>query len=319
VRKHRIGVAILIVWLGGCSSRATNRVVAHTPDDDEQDDSTMTRARFGTPVQVELQQDVDGYKTGTIERVRLRVVKSVWVGDFMVIEEGAEATGTATITTPVIGEDGEISVRADSVAGVTGKQIPLFGGYTMKGGVDCPFYWDCIRYLWTVGGYATIHKRTTFEAYVGAGVRLPNDALQSFMSEKFAETHRAIARCDHIASLQVYFLAEDAEPWHQIPGDEARTKSFSGYRAPVQKILLDGKEVGRLPPASVLTLIPSPGSHIISIKNNAVTFELKPCTPSYVRILKVVSKNEQSLALSLVGPDRGKYETRDLLEVRNRE
>jgi hypothetical protein len=317
VHQPCAGAIILVVWLGGCSWRAPNRALGNIPDESEQNQPTMTRVSFGTPVQVELQQDLNGYESGTIKNVRLRVLKSVWVGDFIVVEEGAEATAAASIKTPGIGVDGEISLQVNSAASATGVQIPVFGSYTATGSIDCPFYWDCIRYLWTKGGYARIRKGCHFEIAVGAGVELPNDALQSVMNSKFAATNQAITRCDHVATLRVYLLAEDAEHAQETFQGGAGHHWNVAEHAP--EIFLDGKEVGRVPPSSALTLVPAPGSHVISTKHSSVTFEVKQCTPYYVRILKVKSGRKTSLAVKLVALELGEYETRDLREVVNPE
>jgi hypothetical protein len=303
------------VWLGSCSWWAPHAALANFPGDSEQNQSTVTQVRFGTPVEVELLQDL--YENGTIQDVRLRVRKSVWVGDFIVIEEGAEAAGTASIKTPEIGTDGAVTLLAKSAVSVTGAQIPLVGSYTVTGSLDCPFYWDCLRYLWTRGGFARMPKGSHFQADVGQSVELSNDALQAFMNVKFAATTQAITRCDHIATLRVYFLPEDTLNVPDTFQREARHQLKPAKHA--QEIFLDGKEVGQVPPSSVLTLVPSTGTHVISTKSSFLTLDVRQCTPYYARILRVSSGRKTSLAVKLIGPEHGEVETRDLQEVVNHE
>jgi hypothetical protein len=225
------------------------------------------------------------------------VLKSVWVGDFIVIAAGAEASGTASMSIPRRGENGEISLRANSAVSVTGTQIPLYGGHSSRGSVDCESF-DCIPYFFVDGAYAQMGKGIDFEADVSEDVVLPTEALQSFMDEQVAKVDRAIRRCDHITSLRVYLLTRDSE------------------RA--QKVFLDGKVVGSVLPGSVLTLIPSPGNHVVAIKKSSVTVNLQRCTPYYARILRLPTYGRTALAIELNSPVRGEDDTRDLHEVENR-
>lgn len=308
-----IEAAILVACFGGCSLPATGGVLKTISQDNQQNQSTVTQVSFGTPVEVELLQDLD--ESAMSQNVRLRVRKSVWADDFIVIEEGAEAAGTILIKTPEIGTDGEVTLLAKSATSVTGAQIPIAGRYTVTGSVDCPLYWDCLRYIWTRGESARMLKGAHFQAGVVQSVELSNDTLQAFMNAKFAATHQAIARCEHFTTVRVYLLAEDAERAKEVLQGGARKKVNPEEHAP--KVFWDGKEAGRVPTSTVLTLVPSSGNHIISTNGNSLVLDLARCTPYYVRILRLSPGRNARFALKLVGPERGEDETRELEEVMN--
>src|SRR5271168_2070105 len=122
MRRPRLVAAAFIAWLVGAGIGNPNLALANNQFQTDQSSSKVTRLEFGTHVQVELLQDLNDHTTGKIENVRLRVLKSVWVGDFIVIAAGAEASGTASMSIPRRGENGEISLRANSAVSVTGMQ-----------------------------------------------------------------------------------------------------------------------------------------------------------------------------------------------------
>ena len=92
---------------------------------------------------------------------------------------------------------------------------------------------------------------------------------------------------------------------------------FTRDSARAQKVFLDGKVVGSVSPGSVLTLIPSPGDHVVAIKKSSVTVNLQRCTPYYARILRLPAHGRTALAIELNSPVRGEDDTRDLHEVEN--
>jgi hypothetical protein len=297
MRKPCLVVTAFIAWVVSAGIGNPNQALANVPLQTDQKSSKVTRLEFGTHVQVELLQDLNDHTTGKIENVRLRVLKSVWVGNLIVIAAGAEASGTASVKNPTRGENGEISLRANSAVSVNGMQIPLYGGHSSRGSVDCESI-DCISYFFVDGAHAQMGRGLDFEADVSEDVVLPTEELQSFMDEQVAKVDRAIRRCDHITSLRVYLLSRDSE------------------RA--QKVFLDGKVVGSVSPGSVLTLVPPPGVHVLAIKKSSVTVNLQRCAPYYARILRLPTLGRSALAIEMNSPVRGEDETRDLHEVEYR-
>ncbi len=296
MRRPCLVAAAFIAWLVGAGIWNPSLASANSPFQTDQNHSKLTRVEFGTHVQVELLQDLNDHTSGTIKNVRLRVLKTVWVDDLIVIAAGAEASGTVSTKNPTRGENGEISLRANSAVSVTGTQIPLYGGYSTRGSVDCESF-DCLSYLFEDGAHAHMGRGIDFEADVSEDVVLPTEELQTFMDEQVATVDRAIRRCDHITSLRVYLFTRDS--------------------ARAQKVFLDGKVVGSVSPGSVLTLIPSPGDHVVAIKKSSVTVNLQRCTPYYARILRLPAHGRTALAIELNSPVRGEDDTRDLHEVEN--
>ena len=207
MRRPCLVAAAFIAWLVGAGIWNPSLASANSPFQTDQNHSKLTRVEFGTHVQVELLQDLNDHTSGTIKNVRLRVLKTVWVDDLIVIAAGAEASGTVSTKNPTRGENGEISLRANSAVSVTGTQIPLYGGYSTRGSVDCESF-DCLSYLFEDGAHAQMGRGIDFEADVSEDVVLPTEELQTFMDEQVATVDRAIRRCDHITSLRSVSIYE---------------------------------------------------------------------------------------------------------------
>ena len=288
-------ILLAMACVGGCSWTSPIDAHRHIPTDEELISPTVTIVAAGKPVPVELTQTLDAHKSGTVEDLRFRVLKPVRVGDLTVIETGAEAIGRAFIKTPSAGHHGELYLEVLSTTSVTGSQIALSGFTVTTGSSPCEAL-DC---LWPSehGGYAAIGAGIEINAVVASDVALPTKALESYINNKFSNTREIVSRCGRRLTVHVYRRDDDS------------------LTSP--KIYFDTKEVGHLRSSTVLTLVPSPGNHVIEVNSQSIHLELEPCEQYYVRVFRVGSWPKSKTEISLVRPERGEEEVIGLSEKLN--
>jgi hypothetical protein len=254
--------------------------------------STITILPAGTPVHVRLLQSLNSHTAGIIEGVRFLVVSDVRVGDFTVIERGTSATGRAYITSPDgFARKAQIYLVLGSTMAVTETEIPL-GGILNEMGGSCGTFLDCLR---GEGGHAAVGDGTEIEAFVAEDVALSTPKLQTFATEKRRRSARLIA--DDQLRMRVHI--------YQLPAEG--TAHFW--------VSFDGRSIGKVGPGEHLTLLPSPGKHVIAVKDDQLTLELAPTEQYYVRVSGTGSWPRTKVHLKLVAPDQGQDDIIDLVGV----
>jgi hypothetical protein len=261
--------------------------------DQELINSTVTILPAGTPVHVRLLQTLNTHKSGVIENVPFQVVTTVRVGDFTVIERGTNAIGRAFIASP----DGsarktQIYLVLESTTAVTEAEIPL-GGILNEMGGSCGTFLDCLR---GEGGHAAVGDGTEIEAFVAEDVALSTPKLRTFSMEKRRRSARLIA--DHQLRMRVHI--------YRLPAEG--TAHF--------RVSFDGRNIGKVGPGEHLTLLPSPGKHVIAVKDDRLALELAPTEQYYyIRVSETGSWPRTKVHLKLVAPDQGQDDIMDLVGV----
>jgi hypothetical protein len=212
------------------------------------------------------------------------------------MEEGADARGRATVTPPNKGQNGTIWLEALSAIGVTGEPISLFGNEASHGTTDC-IEFGCLLFPWENGGPASMDPGLQFEARVAQGVTLHTDALRAYQNRKLDQVKSPIENCRVRLALCVYQPAD------------SKMKSA--------KIFIDGTELGRVPPGTMRSLVPKPGTHVISANQNHLSVEFQECTAYYIKLLQKDSGRKSNVEIRVVRSDIGKEEVRDLWEIEN--
>jgi hypothetical protein len=262
------------------------------PPDRELITSTVTILPAQTQVTVRLLQTLNTHTSQVIKDVPFQVVRDVRVGDFRVIERGARATGRAYITSP----DGsrrkaQIYLVLGSTTAVTETEIPL-GGILNEMGGSCGTFLDCLR---GEGGHAAVGDGTEIEAFVAEDVALSTLKLQIFAKEKRRRSARLIA--DDQLRMRVHI--------YRLPAEG--TADF--------RVSFDGRNIGKVGPGEHLTLLPSPGKHVIAVKDDQLELELAPTGQYYVRVSQTGSRPRTKVHLKLVAPDQGQDDIIDLVGV----
>src|SRR5260370_10193419 len=253
---------------------------------------TVSILPAGTPVHVRLLQTLNTHKSGVFENVPFQVMSNVRVGDFTVIERGTNAIGRAYITSPdFLRRKAQIYLVLGSTSAVTGTAIP-FGGVLNELGAGHGAFLDCLR---GEGGHAAMGDGTEIEAFVAEDVALSTPKLQALMLEKRRINAQVIEGGRLRMRVHIYLLPS---------GGAARTRVF-----------FDGRNIGRVGPGEHLTLLPSPGKHVIAVNDDRLALELPPAGQYYVRVSETGAWPWTKAHLRLVAPDQGQDEVTDLVGV----
>jgi hypothetical protein len=286
-----INLSLILLSCSGCvrGAHSTNPSV---PADQELISPTVTILPAGTPVHVRLLQSLNTHKSVVIENVPFQVMSTVRVGDFTVIERGANAIGRAYITSPeFLKREAQIYVVLGSTSAVTGTEIQLSGILNEMGGAYCLAALDCIG----EGGHAAVGDGTEMEAFVAEDVALNTPKLQAFLLEKRRTSAQFIADPQLRMRVHIYVLPVNGEASIQV--------SF------------DGRKIGKVGPGEQLTLLPLLGKHVITVDDDQLALELAPNGQYYVRVSEIGSWPRTKAHLKLVAPDQGQYEVTDLVGV----
>lgn len=283
---------VTVLSCSGCF-REANSMHATVPSEQELLSPTVTILPAGTPVHVRLLKSLNTHKSEVIENVPFQVISTVSVGDFTVIERGASATGRAFITSP----DGftrkaQIYLVLDSTTAVTGTEIPLGGILNEMGGA---FGASLEGYLGGEGGHAAVGDGTELEAFVAADVSQSTSKLQAFVNERRRISAQAFADQRLRMRLNIYLLSIDGTARIQVS--------------------LDGRKIGKVGGGERLTLLPSPGKHIIAVDDDKLALELTANGQYYVRVSEAGRWPRIKAHLKVVPPDQGQYEITDLVGV----
>ena len=296
VRVKLLHVALATAWsliILSCSGCVRGAHGMHPGVTSEQEliGPTVTILPSGTPVHVRLLQTLNTHKSGVFENVPFQVLSNVRVGDFTVIERGTNAIGRAYITTPdFLRRKAQIYLVLRSTSAVTGTEIPLGGILNEISGGYCPTL-DCLG----EGGHAAVGDGTEIEAFVAEDVALSTEKLQAFILKKRRISVQVIADRQLRMRLHIYILPADGT---------ARIR-----------VSLDGRKIGKVGPGEHLTLLPSPGKHVIAVDDDWLAVELAPNGQYYVRVSDTGSWPRTKAHLKLVAPDQGQYEVTDLVGV----
>jgi len=79
------------------------------------------------------------------------------------------------------------------------------------------------------------------------------------------------------------------------------------------QVSFDGRKIGKVGPGEHLTLLPSPGKHIIAVNDDGLSLELAPNGQYYVRVSETGLWPRVKARLKLVPPEQGHYELTDLV------
>jgi hypothetical protein len=283
--------SIVILSCSGCV-RGAHGIHPTVRPEQELISPTITILPAGTRVTVRLLQTLNTHTSQVIEDVPFRVVSEVRVGDFTVIERGTSATGRAYITSPDgFARKAQIYLVLGSTAAVTETEISL-GAILNEMGGSCGTLLDCLR---GEGGHVAVGDGTDIEAFVAEDVALSTPKLQTFAMEKRRRSARVIA--DDRLRMRVHIYRLPAE------GTAHFWVSF------------DGRNIGKVRPGEHLTLLPSPGKHVIAVKDDQLALELTPTEQYYVRVSETGSWPRTKVHLKLVAPDQGQDDIIDLVGV----
>jgi hypothetical protein len=218
-------------------------------------------------------------------------MRTVRVGDLTVIERGTNAIGRAFITSPeFLKRKAQIYLVLGSTSAVTGTEIPLGGILNEMGGGYC-LALDCLG----EGGHAAVGDGTEIEAFVAEDVILSTPKLQAFLLEKRRISAQLIADRQLRMRVHIYVLPANGK---------ARIQVFC-----------DGRKIGKVGPGEQLTLLPSPGKHVITVDDDQLALELQPNGQYYVRVSETDSWPRTKAHLTLVASDQGQDEVTDLVGV----
>ena len=81
------------------------------------------------------------------------------------------------------------------------------------------------------------------------------------------------------------------------------------------QVSFDGRKIGKVGPGEHLTLLPSPGKHVIAVNDDRLALELAPTGQYYVRVSETGSWPRTKAHLKLVAPDQGQDDIADLVGV----
>lgn len=284
-------------WLAACSLiLASCRSYVHSvrpgvTSNQELINSNVTILPAGTSVHVRLLQTLNTHMSGVLENVHFQVTSNLRVGDFTVIERGTNAMGRAYITSPdFLRREAQIYLVIESTSAATGTEIPLGGILNETGGGYC-LTLDCLG----EGGHTAVGAGTEIEAFVAEDVALSTPKLQAFAMEKWRRSARLIADQRLRMRVQIYLLPTDGP---------AQTRVF-----------FDGRKIGRVGPGEYLTLLPSPGKHVIAVNHDRLALELAPIGQYYIRVSETGSWPRTKAHLKLVAPDHGQDDITDLVGV----
>jgi hypothetical protein len=286
-----MGWTLILLSCSGCV-RAAHSIHPDVPTDQELISATLTILPAGTPVHVRLLRSLNTHKSEVIENVPFQVMRTVRVGDLTVIERGANAIGRAFITSPeFLKRQAQIYLVLGSTSAVTGTEIPLSGILNEMGGRYCVAALDCLG----EGGHAAVGDGTEIEAFVAEDVTLNTPKLQAFLLEKRRTSAQLSADRQLRMRVHIYLLPASGE---------ARIQVF-----------FDRRKIGKVGPGEQLTLLPSPGKHVITVDDDQLELELKPNGQYYVRVSETSSWPRTKARLKLVASDQGQDEITDLVGV----
>jgi hypothetical protein len=293
VRLPQVALAtassIVILSCSGCV-RGAQGIHPTVRPEQELISPTITILPAGTRVTVRLLQTLNTHTSQVIEDVPFQVVSDVRVGDFTVIARGTSATGRAYITSPDgFARKAQIYLVLGSTTAVTATEISL-GAILNEMGGSCGTSLDCSE-----GGHAAVGEGTEIEAFVAEDVALSTPKLQAFALEKRRISARLIA--NHQLKMRIHIYLLPAEGTARV------------------RVSLDGRKIGRVGPGEHLTLLPSPGKHVIAIKDYQLTVELAPTEQYYVRVSETGSWPRTKVHLKLVALDQGQDDIIDLVGV----
>jgi len=77
------------------------------------------------------------------------------------------------------------------------------------------------------------------------------------------------------------------------------------------RVFFDGRKIGKVGPGEHLTLLPSPGKHVIAVNDDRLTLELASTGQNYVRVSETGSWPRTKAHLKLVAPDQGQEDIAD--------
>lgn len=136
---------------------------------------------------------------------------------------------------------------------------------------------------------------TEIETFVAEDVALSTSKLQAFALQERRRSAQVIADGRLRMRVQIYLMRTDGI---------AQTRIF-----------FDGRKIGRVGPGEYLTLLPSPGKHLITVNDDQLTLELAPNGQYYVRVSETSSWLRTKARLRLVAPDQGQDDITDLVGV----
>lgn len=272
--------------------RAANGTHPRVPSEQELISPTVTILPAGKPVQVRLLQSLNTHKSMTMENVPFQTTSNVRLGNFTVIAKGTSAIGKAFITSPdCFTRKAQIYLVLESTSAVTGTEVPL-GGILNETGGSCGAFLD---FLPGEGGHAAVGDGTEIEAFVAEDVALSTQKLQAFALDKRRIAARVIADSHLRMRVHIYLLPTEG--------------------AAQTRVLFDGRKIANLRPGEHLTLLPSPGQHVVAVNEDSLALELVPYGQYYVRIVETGSWPKIKAHLKLVAPDEGQDDVSDLVGV----
>ena len=136
---------------------------------------------------------------------------------------------------------------------------------------------------------------TEIEAFVAEDVALSTPKLETFVMEKRRRSARLIADRQLRMRVQIYLLPADGTT-------QAR-------------VFFDGRKIGKVGSGEHLTLLPSPGKHVIAVNDDRLALELAPNGQYYIRVSEAGSWPRTKAPLRLVAPDQGQDDIADLVGV----
>jgi hypothetical protein len=232
-----------------------------------------------TPVHLRLAEEVTSKKARVGERIALQVFDDVTVGDLVVIPRGTMAWGNIADAHPskLAGRGGKLAVQFDTVATLTGEQVPLRGaekkqgrfGMSATGGLGLLSVVLLPTLPLQRGEQVEIPKGTELTAFVKSRVTLDparvaaeNRALQERLKSP------PVPRAPGKAVVSIYGLyAHEADRLH------------SGYL-----VRLDGKNLVHLSNNRFVSIQLEPGEHTFTSDHTELKLTVEKDTEYYVKV-----------------------------------
>jgi hypothetical protein len=207
------------------------------------------------------------------------LVQDVKVGDVIVIPKGTSARYSLAKRGAGRGlRPGVVDAEFEGIQAINGDEVPLVGGFQMRGEeVTCMEY-DCLvllALLWMKGHAAKIPAESLVSVVVAHDVLFERAALEELTAEVLKERQAALPR----SRVRVHFYAT-----------RSPASSSKPLRYPMSfGIRIDGKRAGSLRLGEYACVEIEPGVHIVQIAREPYRLRVQPGPDYHVRLSHAVS------------------------------
>ena len=275
---HYLAVRLLLAGWLALSTEAAQQ--APPPSQDVPTPREVTAEALleaGTPIHLRLVQAVTSKKAKAGDRVAFQVLDNVTVGGLVVIPRRAIAWGTISQAQPsrMLGRGGKLAIELNSVAALTGEQIPLRGAQTDKGQ---PVFdlWAALTVVFLPvvpfekGEQAVIPKGTMVTAFVKARVTLDEARLAA---ENRALEERLKSQAPRVPGKAVVSI------YRVIPPGDMQEAFHDAFM-----VRLDGNDLVRMQENRFVTIQLEPGEHTFTYDEAELKLRFEKNAEYYVKV-----------------------------------